>query len=258
MKKRRLFYDIETSLCEGVFFRPGYNQTVSPSQILKHAKIICISWKWEGKDKVHNLDWGNEQCDKRLLEKFIVELEKADEIVAHNGDKFDIKWIRARAAYHNLEIKPSYRSIDTYKLSKKYFALPSYRLGEVAKYFSLEAKKDPGGLETWINIVIHKDKKALKTMLWYCDGDVVTLEQVYKKLRRYTEHNLHYGVKGGSEKFHCPECGLLPNHNKRYISKAGTISHFMICVQKDCGQYFKINNKTYQDYLQYKMINSLN
>jgi len=258
MKRRRLYYDIETSLCEGVFFRPGYNQTVAPSQVINHAKIICISWKWEGRDKIHHVHWGKDQCDKKVLEKFIPELDKADEIVAHNGDRFDIKWIRTRAVFHNLVMKPSYRSIDTYKIAKKYFALPSYKLGEVANYFGLEAKKDPGGLQTWIDIVIHKCKKALKRMVWYCDGDIATLEAVFIKLRKYTEHRLNYAVKGGQEKFHCPECGSLPHYNKLYTTKAGTVQHYMRCSDNTCGQFFKINNKTYQDYIMYKRINGLN
>jgi hypothetical protein len=258
MKRRRLFYDIETSVCEGVFYRPGYNQTIHPGQVLKHAQIICISWKWEGKSKIHNVHWGlDEQCDKKVLEKFIPELDKADEIVAHNGNRFDIKWIRARAAFHGIPMKPAYRMIDTYKMAKKYFALPSYRLGEVANYFGLEAKKDPGGLQTWIDIVIHKSKEALDTMLWYCDGDIATLEDVFKKLRTYAEHSLHYAAKQGEGKFRCPECAEMPYHNKMYTTAAGTIQHYMRCSDTKCGQFFKINNKTYQDWLQYKMINGI-
>jgi len=148
--------------------------------------------------------------------------------------------------------------LDTYKLSKKYFALPSYRLGEVANYFGLEAKKDPGGLQTWIDIVINKNREALDTMLWYCDGDIATLEAVYNKIRKYTEHGLHYAVKHGEDKFRCPECGELPRLNKTYTTKAGTIQHYMKCSDDKCMQFFKVNNKTHQDWLQYKMMNNLN
>lgn len=255
---KRLFYDIETSFCEGHFWRPGYNQTISPNQILKYGKIICISWKWQNNEKIYNLNWGlHKQSDKKMLTQFIKELDIADEIVAHNGDKFDIKWIRARAAKHNLIMKPAYRMIDTYKLCKKYFALPSYKLGEVAKYFSLTAKQDPGGLQTWIDIVIHRKQEALERMIQYCDGDVITLEQVYQKIRKYTEHKYQHAVKAGFDKFFCPECMTLPHWNKSYTTAAGTVQHYMRCKDKECGQFFKINNKTYMDYLQYKMINAI-
>jgi len=257
--RRRLFYDIETSFCEGSFWRPGYNQTIHPNQILRQGQIICISWKWEHEDEIHHLDWGiKKQCDKQLIKKFIQQLDKADEIIAHNGDKFDIRWLRARAAYHNLTMKPAYRSIDTYKLVKRYFQLPSYRLGEVAKYFGLKAKKDPGGLETWVDIIINKNQEALNIMIDYCDGDIATLEAIYVKIRRYIKHNLHYAVKDGDDKFMCPECKMLPKWNKTYTTAAGTIKHYMLCRNALCGQYFDINNKTYQDYLKYKVLHLVN
>ena len=124
--KKRLFYDIETSFCQGHFWRPGWNQNILPHQITDYAKIISIHWSWEGSDKVYNLDWGlNKQCDKRLVKKFIKVLNKADEIVAHNGDRFDIKWIRTRAVFHGLEMRDTYNSIDTLKLCKKYLNLAS-------------------------------------------------------------------------------------------------------------------------------------
>ncbi len=258
MARKRLFYDIETSFCEGFFWRPGSKQTIRPDQILDYAKIICISWKWEGKDKLHNLHWGlAEQCDKKLLAKFIEQLNKADEIVAHNGDRFDIKWIRARAAYHNLEMRPFYRSIDTYKVSKSLFALPSYTLASIAKYFKLPAKKDPGGLQTWIDIIIHKKRSALKTMVWYCNGDITTLEAVYQKLRKYAPHKFHYAVQAGEERFHCPECMALGRWNKTYTTKGGTIKHYMKCRDAACGQYWDINNAQYMKYFQYKVVNGI-
>ena len=231
--RKRLFYDIETSLCEGVFFRPGYNQTINPQQVLSHGKIICISYKWEGKDKVHNLSWSKNQCDKALLKKFIKELNKANEIVAHNGDRFDIKWIRARASYHGLDMKHTYNSIDTYKLCKKYLALPSYKLAEVAKYYGLTPKIDAGGLKTWIDIVIHKDQQALEHMIYYCNGDVITLEEVYNRLKPWFAHQYNYAVLRGGEKFHCPECGLLPHYKSMYTSATGTVYHWLHCSRSE-------------------------
>ena len=260
MEKRRLFYDIETSYCEGHFWRPGWNQTINPGQILKYGQIICISWKWEGDDEIHNLDWGlSKQCDKQLVKRFIKELDKADEIVAHNGDGFDIKWIRTRASFHGIPMRPFYRMIDTYKISKSLFgkAMPSHRLAEIAKYWGLTAKKDPGGMSTWVDIIVHKSREALDKMIWYCDGDITTLEEVYQKMRTYSPAKFHYAVKAGDAKFHCPECARLGRWNKTYTTTAGTVTHFMKCRDTVCGQFYSVNNKTYMDYLQYKMVNHI-
>lgn len=259
LTRKRLFYDIETSFCQGTFWRPGYDQTIHPNQILKYAQIICISWSWEGDDKVHNLDWGlKKQCDKELLKVFIKVLNDADEIVAHNGDRFDIKWIRTRALYHGLEMRPHYNSIDTLKLCKTYLSLPSNKLSEVARYYNLTAKLDPGGLQTWIDIVINKDKEAMKIMLHYCDGDIVTLKKVYEKIRVYTKPKLNYAVLTGGDKYECPECGHTTIYiNKTYTTAMGTIKHHVRCKSKICRTSFTINNKAYMDYLSFKRINNI-
>ena len=259
--RKRLFFDIETSFCQGHFWRPGWGVNILPHQIIKHAQIICISWKWEGEDTIYNLDWGlKKQCDKALLKKFIKELDKADEIIAHNGDRFDIKWIRTRAVKHGLEMKHTYNSIDTLKWAKKYLNLPSNKLAEICKYFELTHKLDAGGIGTWTDIVFNKSKEALERMVHYCDGDITSLEDVFNLLLPYTKPNLHYGVLRGGEKYHCPECGVLPRWNSRYTTAAGTVQHYMKCNNRECKTYnrtFKINNKSFQDYIQHKLINGI-
>jgi uncharacterized protein YprB with RNaseH-like and TPR domain len=219
MNRKRLFYDIETSFCKGHFWRPGFNQRIGPEQITDYAKIISIHWKWEGEKEVHNLDWGlDEQCDKKMLEVFVKELDKADEIVTHNGKRFDTPWIRTRCLFHGIPMRHQYREVDTYKLCKKYLNLPSYSLKEVCKYFDLPAKIDPGGLQTWIDVVYKKDQAALDHLLYYGNGDITSLEAVFNKLNSYIPNLNHYSVLAGDEKFHCPECGGFASHNKRYTT----------------------------------------
>lgn len=258
--RKRLFYDIETSFCKGHFWRPGYNQNILPHQITDYAKIISIHWKWEGKDKVDNLHWGlNKQCDKKMLEKFIKEMDKADEIITHNGKRFDTPWIRTRALFHNIEMRHTYNEIDTYKLCKKYLNLPSNSLKDACKYYGLEAKKDAGGIQTWIDVIYKKDKAALEHLLYYGDGDIWSLEALFNKLKGYVKPNTQYAVLWGETKFHCPECAKIGNYKTKYTTAAGTFYHYMQCSDRTiCNTQWKINNKTYMDYLQYKMINSKN
>ncbi len=258
LSKKRLFYDIETSFCKGHFWRPGYDQRIGPEQITDYAKIISIHWKWEGEDEVHNLDWGlNEQCDKNMLKKFIKVLNKADEVITHNGKRFDTPWIRTRCLYHRIPMRHTYNEIDTFKLCKKYLNLPSYSLKEVCKYYSLPAKKDAGGLQTWVDVIYKKDPKALEHMLYYGDGDITSLEAVFNKIKNYIKPNMQYAVLRGGEKFECPECGKLGRLRKTYTTAAGTPQHYMSCSQKNCVTSFKVNNKTLMDYLNYKMRNGI-
>lgn len=262
---RRLFYDIETSFCQGHFWRPGWNQNIQPHQITDYAKIISIHWSWEGEDEVHNLDWGlSKQCDKAMLKKFIKEMDKADEIVTHNGKRFDTPWIRTRALFHEIPMRYEYNEIDTYKLCKKYLNLPSNSLAEVCKYYGLEAKKSAGGIDTWINVVYHKDREALDHLLYYGDGDIVSLKAVFEKLRPYVKPNMNHHVepvqvdlKIVAGKFFCPECGSLTKWNKSYTTAQGTPQHYMKCRSKECGTYHKISNRDYMNYIKYCAQNSI-
>lgn len=257
MTRKRLFYDLETSFCQGHFWRPGYNQTITPEQITDYAKIISIHYKWEGDKDVKHLHWGlTKQCDKSMLKKFIKLMDRADEIITHNGKRFDTPWIRTRAIYHDLPMRPEYNEIDTYKLAKKYLNLPGNRLKDVANYFGLSAKRDPGGLKTWQDVVFNKSQEALDHLLYYGDGDVLTLEEVFNKLLPYVKPNMQYAVLKGGSKYHCPNCGKLGTRNQARTTAAGTIKHYMTCRRNGgCGVSWTINNKTYQDFLQYKLLN---
>lgn len=258
--RKRLFYDIETSFCQGHFWRPGYNQNILPHQITDYAKIISIHWSWEGEEEVHHLDWGlNKQCDKKMLSKFVKQMDKADEIITHNGKRFDTPWIRTRCLLHGVPMRHTYNEIDTYKLCKKYLNLPSNSLKEVCKYYNLENKKDAGGINTWIDVIYKKDKTALDHLLFYGDGDIVSLKAVFEKLLPYIAPNIHYGKLRGLEKWSCPECGSIDVTKKHtYTTAAGTIQHYFRHQRKGgCGTSYKVNNKTYMDFLQFQTINNI-
>jgi DNA polymerase III epsilon subunit-like protein len=266
MKVKRLIFDIETSFCKGHFWRPGYGQRIGPEQITEFGKIISFHWKWLGDEKVKHIHWGlNKQCDKKIVEKAVKLFDEADEIIAHFGDKFDIPWVRTRAAFHNIPMRPDYNTIDTKKWASKYLALPSNSLKSICQYFGLSAKLDPGGIETWQDVIFRKDAKALKHLLYYGDGDIVSLEAAFKKLRPYVEPNMHAhsdmvhigGMKYAPGKFFCPECGDLGRHRKQYRTRAGTIRHYMSCRKPDCLTSYKVSSKTFRDYLSYKAFNNI-
>ena len=255
--RKRLFFDIETSFNIGIFWRSGYNLTIQPDDIIKERAIICVSWKWEHEDEVHNLTWDKKQCDNKLLKDFIKVLNKADEIIAHNGDRFDIKWLRTRCLYHGIEMFPQYQSIDTLKHSKSQFNFNSNKLDYIAKFLGVGAKLKHEGMDMWKAIIFDKDADAMNRMVEYCDMDVLVLEKVFHKIQPYTKHKVNYSVLRGGDKFGCPEC---QSNNVRlrntYTTPAGTIQHYMSC--NSCHKNsFKINNKTFMDFLQYKMKNNL-
>jgi hypothetical protein len=170
--------------------------------------------------------------------------------VAHNGDRFDLKWIRTRALIHGISVMPSPKSIDTLKWAKKYFNFNSNKLDYIAKFLNVGAKMDTGGLDLWKDIVFRKDQEALDKMVKYCKMDVEVLESVFNKLNAYTLANHNYAVQHGGDKYECPECGgINVKYNKKVVTTAGTVHHWILC--KDCKKHYKINHLVFTKYQEY-------
>lgn len=254
-KIKRLFYDIETSQYEVRSFRIGYKLNLGYHNVTKLAKIICVSWKWEGEDKIHNLKWDSKMCDKKMLESFIEVLNKADEIVAHNGDRFDIKWIRTRALFHKIPMKAKYRSLDTLKKAKSNFNFPNNRLDTIAQFLGVGAKVEHDGMKMW-DAVQDGDKDYLNEMVKYCDGDIVVLEDVYFEMQPYVINNTHVGAHNDKMKCSCPSCAsedvsLLKNS----FTALGTIKREIEC--NSCGYVYETSNSAWRTFVEMKQNNQI-
>jgi len=181
--KRRIFFDIETSPNVVFSWRIGNKISLSHDNIIDERAIICICWKWEGEEKIHSLQW-DKGCDKDLLQKFSKIIDSADEVIGQNSDRFDIKWLRTRAIFHNIPLSIKYNSIDTLKMAKAGFNFNNNRLDYMGKFLGVGGKNETG-YNLWKDIILHNSKEAMFTMIEYCKKDVKLLEDVYKKLQPY-------------------------------------------------------------------------
>ena len=239
--RRRLFFDIETSPNIGMFWEAGFKKRIDYSNILKERKIICICWKWEDEKQVSFLTWDKKQDDKKMLIEFSKVINTADELVGHNGDKFDLAWIRTRCLFHGLQLFPFYQTIDTLKVARSRFKFNSNRLNYIASYLGLGSKIKTE-FDLWKSILINNDAKALEKMVKYCKQDVALLEKVFKKLRQQIPNKVHYGVRFGHDRGTCPECGS----DDLVIGKHRTTATGLKKVQfqcKTCGTYHTKTDK---------------
>jgi len=240
-KRKRLYFDIETSPNIGMFWSAGYKQRIDYSNIIKERAIICICYKWEDEKEVYSLTWDSKQNDKKMLEDFIKVANQADELVGHNGDKFDLTWIRTRCLYHGIQMFPKYTTIDTLKVARSKFRFNSNRLDYIAKFLGIGSKIKTE-FNLWKDIVFNKDKKALDYMVKYCKMDVSLLEQVHKKLSTHIDKKTHYGVIFGQDRGSCPECGS----DDLTISKRRTTASGLKKIQykcKTCNHYHEKTDK---------------
>lgn len=241
-----LFYDIETSPNIGWFWRAGYKQNISHEQVIKERAIICVSYKWAGRDDVFSLTWDKNQSDYFLVEQFAEVLKEADLIVAHNGDNFDIKWLKTRALYHRIPMLPNYKQFDTLKVAKTKLYLNSNKLDYISKFLGFEGKIKTT-IDLWLDIIFKNDKDALDQMVAYCDEDVVQLEKVYNELKYIDNPYAHIGVMNDKPKYTSPVTGGYNiEHVKTVVTNRGTIKHIMKDVETN--RIFEMSDSVYKKY----------
>jgi uncharacterized protein YprB with RNaseH-like and TPR domain len=242
-KFKRLFFDIETSPNIVASWRVGYNLQIGPDNILQERAIICICYKWAHESKVHSLTW-NKGDDKQMLVDFMKIMNAADEIIGHNSDKFDVKWVKTRALIHGIEHLPTYQTVDTLKLAKGNYLFNSNKLDYIGQVLGVGKKMDAGGFKTWKSIFIDHDAKALDKMVKYCKIDVIRLQQIYDKMNPYTKHKTHVGVALGKDKSSCPNCGGDKTRNQgfRYLA-SGSKKQCRVCLS--CGKGFTLPEVIY-------------
>ena len=186
------------------------------------------------------------------MTKFLKEYNKASMVIGQNNNSFDNKWINTRAAKHGLHITRFVKSFDIYRMAKRYFRLPSFSMAYMAKYFGLTLKQSHEGIFMWDMIeegTPAEQKEYLKKMVDYNKGDIVTTEELYLTLRTYFGTVTNKAVQGGLPKWCCPVSGssnvkLL----KTIFTEQGTVQRILFC--EDSRHQYKVNNKTYMDFLQ--------
>ena len=242
-KPKRLFYDIETSYNIVKAWRAGYNLTITPEDIIHERAIISICYKWEGEEDVTVLTW-NKGCDKNVITQFVKVMAEADELVGHNIDRFDTKFVMGRALKHGILGLPKYQSTDTLKLARKHFMLNSNKLDYIAQFLGLGSKTKHRGMSMWDDIILRNDKKALDEMIEYNIQDVHLTEEVYKKLTDYSLPKVNHTSKQTGITHSCPECGSTEaSLEKTYVSPSGTKTRLMSC--NSCKVNFTISNTNY-------------
>lgn len=244
-----LIYDIETSYNIVKSWRVGWNMTIHPEDILHERSIICVSWKWLGQKEVYNLSWNKAtQSDAYLLEAFIEVLNQADLIVAHNGDRYDLKFIKTRALLHGIPMRIDYNQFDTLKVAKKKFMFNSNKLDYISKFLGYGGKIKTE-MKLWDDVILRSDDNALDKMLQYCDEDVRQLENVYCELVGWEKPKTHLGVLRGKTKQTSPITGTTNiSRVSERVSARGTVTFIM--QDNITGRQFDMSATDYKKFLE--------
>ena len=219
---RILALDIETSPILAHVWGLWENN-VSLNMIERDWFVLSYCAKFVGEDKVYYADQRNEkdiENDLKLMVGIRDLIEKADILLTHNGDKFDIKKLNARFILHKLQPVPPKQSIDTLKIAKRFFSFTSNKLEYIAKYLGCKEKSKHGefpGFSMWSEC-LKGNKKAFKEMQLYNLQDVETLIEVYDKLKSW-DTNLNFQAFYGKLVCVCGE-SLFFKNGMRYTKSS--------------------------------------
>ena len=250
-KAKIMIYDIETSRVSAKVWWTG-KQYINHKSLKSEPAIISISYKWLGEDKIHAFTWDENHCDKQLMIDFLDVYNEADMLIGQNNDRFDNRWVNARAMKHNLYVNLNVKSFDIMKQTKRLFRLPSYSMDYITKYLNVENKLTHEGMHMWDMIEDgnkSQQKEYLQKMVDYNVGDIVSTEAMYTRLRKYMGHKMHIGVLQGSEAWTSPSDGTKNVTLLRVTtSVAGTLQYIM--QSNTDGVTYKLSNRLYQHYLE--------
>lgn len=188
-----LYLDIENAPNLGYVWG-RYEQTVIKYE--HESYMLAVSWRWSDDKRTSVLalpdfpdTWAADKFDDSELVAHTLDLlDKADIVIGHNVERFDIRKINAYAIRNDLAPPSPYRTIDTLKAARRAFAFNDNRLGALCALLDLDLKADPGGFDTWLGCM-NGDAKAWRHMKKYAKVDVDILPPLYERLRPWIKNH---------------------------------------------------------------------
>lgn len=237
-----VLWDIETSLMQVETFTL-YPERIPHTGIIRDWHIICAAWKNLNTGKVHTVSKmddlqlfkKNPYDDLHVIKTLSDMLTDVDLLIAHNGDKFDIKMLNARLMFHGLDPLPPVRTLDTYKEIKKIARLSSNKLDYIGTFFDIGHKASTStGL--W-SAATAGDVDAIKEMVKYNRQDVILLEQIYNRMLPYIKNH----PKVDDQDRSCSNCGSKNLHKRgTYRNKRNAYPRFQC---QACGAWSRGTQK---------------
>lgn len=234
-----LLFDIETApnlaWCWG-----KYEQNVL--DYVSEWYMMSFAYKWLGDKEVHchslpeyKAYKKDKEDDSELIRDLWDLFSKADVIIGHNSDSFDIRKANARFIYHGLVPPQPYKTVDTKKVAKQHFYFNSNSLNDLGKHLKLGKKVPTGGFSLWQGCM-SGDSKSWKTMVDYNKQDVTLLEKIYNRLRPWIRN--HPNIAGHLDGEHCPKCGSDHLQSRGFSRTLSAIYRRFHC--QNCGGWSRV------------------
>lgn len=227
-----MFFDIESF--PYVSYQWGlYN--ASSVKVLSHNSILLFGYKkiCEGnKGKFNYLSVKDFDSYKDFIEAIHDVVSDVDIAVGYNSVKFDSRFLKREFARFDLDF-PVYKEVDLYREVKRNFLMGRNSLNFVGKFFGIGSKVYDGVSIELFEGCLNNDESSWKKMINYNRRDVIIVERLYFKLRKYIQNHPNYAIYKGS--FCCSKCGSEKIQRRGYYyNKITRMARFQC---KDCRSY---------------------
>jgi uncharacterized protein YprB with RNaseH-like and TPR domain len=195
-----LVIDIETSPIEGYVWGT-WQQNLGLEQIKSDWTILSYAAKWVKQPKVFYADTGGRGPDKVRDDSILMPglwalMDEAKNVIAQNGNRFDIKKINWRLAQHGYKPYSPVRVLDTLLASRRLFAASSHKLGFLSERLTDTPKskhrKFPGW-ELWVECL--KDNPAAwAEMKKYNIQDIKATEKLWIRQQEWIQNRAKLGT----------------------------------------------------------------
>lgn len=189
-----------------------FDQNVGLNQIDTEWTILSYAFKPLGAGKKHIVyrdAAGNPRDDAHLVWELRQIMHDYDFLIAQNGKRFDMRKMRARMILNGLPPPSPVRIIDTMLMARQVAAFTSNKLEWLSTYLSNITKdkhKAFPGFELWSECLAD-NPKAWAAMRKYNIPDILSMEEVYLRLRPWVTGHPNVAAYSDSEKRACPVCG---------------------------------------------------
>lgn len=206
-------------------------------EFIRERFILVCGYEWYP-GKVHTMAISKEDCrdgnDLILVKRIRSLLNRADIVIAQNGDAFDIRILRTRMMIHKLPPPSPFKRIDTLKVARSQFALQKNGLNDIARQIDEGEKVKHRGFQLWIDFMKGIDK-ARAEMREYCAGDVTLLHRIYPRFRPWITNHPNMGIMG--KQIRCPNCGS-DSYQRRGTAYTKTMQYKQFSCKK-CFTWFR-------------------
>ena len=202
-----LIVDIETAP-NIAYVWGAWKQNIGVKMMMENGYLMSYAAKWLDNDKIFYND-NRHNNDKKIIKELVKLYDEADIVIAHNGVKFDSPTIMGRALIHGIAPPSPYKQVDTLLVARREFRFVHNSLEALAKSLKVSEKlahKKFPGFDLWLQC-LKGNADAWEEMKVYNIQDIVTLEEVYLKMRPWVRSHPNVAAFEMNEKSACPKCG---------------------------------------------------